>query len=144
MTRPNIHKMVVLGLCVIVALFVTSTGQSQQSKKDKVKITGAQYKQRYSKYIVTAGVNKLNDCAWMVINFGDGRRTQYWHCRDGRVGSTNGTFRIVDDKVCNKWEIMGDQEQCSESYKIDEDKSELWIEQPSGEFKFAGTADNLQ
>mgnify|MGYP001813643031 FL=1 len=43
MTRPNIHKMVVLGLCVIVALFVTSTGQSQQSKKDKVKITGAQY-----------------------------------------------------------------------------------------------------
>jgi hypothetical protein len=111
MRRSSIRKMVVLGLCVFVGLFVPATIHGQENNKDKIKLTRAELQDRYSKYCVTAGVNKLNGCAWMVINFGDGKRKQYWHCPGGSFGSSEGTYRVVDDKLCNSWkEMMGGRE----------------------------------
>jgi hypothetical protein len=106
MTRSCIGKMVVLGLCVVVALFMTSAVLAQESKKDKVKLMGAELQQRASKYFVVAGFNEQNGCSFMIVNSGDGTtRKQYWDCPPpGWSGTSNGIFRVVGDKECSKYE----------------------------------------
>ena len=123
--------MVVLGLCVVLALFLTSVAQGQEGKKEKVKLTSAELQQRASKYFVIAGYNEQNGCSFMIVNFGDGTtRKQYWDCPPpGWSGTSNGTFRVVGDKECSKYEgISSGQERCHEKYQIGEDKYELWLE----------------
>jgi hypothetical protein len=143
MTGSCVRKGVVLGLGLVVALFMTSVVQSQESKKDKVKLTGAELQQRASKYFVIAGYNVQTDCSFMIVNSGDGKtRKQYWDCLSPLFGSgtSNGTFRVVGDKECSKYEaILGGQERCAETYQIGEDKYEFWYEQlPQGSFERAG------
>ena len=112
--------------------------QGQDSKKNRVKLTGEQIKQINAEYAVYAGVNKANGCAWLLISYEGGTRFTYWHWRSGQSGSSQGTFRTVGDKGCKKAEFSPD-EQSSETYEIGEDKFELWLEGPADKFNFAGT-----
>jgi hypothetical protein len=144
MARLCIRKVDVLGLCLLLALFLTSAAQGQEGKKEKVKLTGAELQQRASKYFVIAGHNEQNDCSWMIVNSGDGKtRKQYWDCVSPMFGSgtSNGTFRVVGDKECSKYEgIYGGQERCTETYQLGEDKYEFWYEKATqGSFERAGT-----
>ena len=143
MARSCIRKVVVLGLCLVLALFLTSVAQGQESKKKKVKLTGAELQQRASKHFVVAGFNEQNGCSFMIVNSGDGTtRKQYWDCPPpGWSGTSNGTFRVVGDKECSKYEgIYSGQERCTETYQLGEDKYEFWYEKATqGSFERAGT-----
>jgi hypothetical protein len=134
---------VVLGSRVVVALFMTSVVQGQESKKDKVKVTGAEHQQRASKYFVTAGYNEQNGCSFMIVNSGDGAtRKQYYDCPSyGLSGVSKGTFRVVGDKVCSIYEGLNwGLERGVEHYQIGEDKYEMWFEKATvGSFERAGT-----
>jgi hypothetical protein len=131
MIRSDIRKVVALGLCAVLGLFFATVAQGQESKKDKVKLTGAELQQRASKYFVIAGYNQQNRCSWMIVNYGDGTtRKQYWECGPNLgSGISKGTFRVVEDKECSIWEeISFGHERCYEHYEIGENKYEVWIE----------------
>jgi hypothetical protein len=148
MTRSCIRKVVVLGSCVVVALFMASVVQGQESKKEKVKLTGAELQQLASKYYVIAGVNEQNGCSFMIVNSGDGTtRKQYYDCPSYSLsGVAKGTFRVVGDKECSIYEGLNwGLERCYELYQIGEDKYEWWVEKPiPGSFERAGTQYRLK
>lgn len=114
-------------LFIPVFFIVQASVQGQQSKKDKVRLTGTALQKMHSEYYATAGLNPTNGCVWMVVNFGGGAKEQFWHCRAWGSGSSKGTAQVVGDQLCNKWEkINSGQEQCWEIYRIDETKYEAW------------------
>ena len=128
----KVSRVFVLGLCVGVAFCMFSTVYAQEAAKDKVKVTGAEYLKRGAEGAVIAGYNTQNGCAWMNVFLPDGKSIkQYYHCPAyGGFGAGVGTFQVVEDKICTKWD--DGREFCSETYRIGEDKYESWVEKSDG------------
>ena len=116
-----------LGLCIVAAVFMFTLGHAQEGAKDKVKLTGAELEKTGAEEAVFAGFSP-NGCAWMNVFFAtDSKIRQSWDCWD-TSGTTWGTYRVVDDKRCIKWDDPNRPfESCFEFYRIGEAKYEAWL-----------------
>jgi hypothetical protein len=120
----------VLGLGVCGGVLMLSTVHAQQTTKDRVKVTAAEYEQRGKEGAVIAGYNTQNGCTWMNVFYPGGNTVkQYWDCGSGTFGSTMGTYQVVGDMICPTWD--DGRGFCSEAYRIGEEKFELWIRRKS-------------
>ncbi len=97
-----------------------------QTSKDKVKLTGAELKERESHYGVFAGINQLTQAVWVMVRPDSGKREVYWRSlsKPGLSMSFTGTTRIVGDRSCTKWTFG--PERCYDYYRVGEDKYESW------------------
>jgi len=120
MTR-SVHKVVVVGLCVVVALFVASPLQG----KDKVKLTGAEIQELLLKpYAISFGINHKTNSVYVTEALKNGKRNLYWQSLKNSLlrGTDIGTTKIVDDQACSKWSFS--PESCFDVYRVGEDKYE--------------------
>ena len=121
----SIRKVVVVGLCAVVALFVASPIQGQESKKDKVKLTGAEIQELLFKSgAVTFGLNHKSNSVFAIVSHGGGKRDIFWRSLADPVvwGTDVTTSKIVGDQLCSKWTFG--PETCYDIYKVGEDKYE--------------------
>jgi len=117
----SIRKVVVVGLCVVVALFVASPIQGQ----DKVKLTGAEIDKLLLKPgAISFGINHQFNWVWIVEALENGKRSVYWRSLANPImwGTDIGATKIVGDQVCSKWTFG--PERCLDIYRVGEDKYE--------------------
>jgi len=120
----SIRKVVVVGLCIVVALFVASPIQG----KDKVKLTGAEVKELLLKPgNITFGINHKTNSVYTTEALGNGKRNLYWQklAKSIARGTDIGTTKIVGDQACSKWSFG--PETCFDVYRVGEDKYQSWV-----------------
>jgi hypothetical protein len=102
--------------------------RAYETRKDKVKLTESELKERESQYGVYAGVNQRRGSVHIVIRPSSGKRELYWRSlrKPGLSGAFTGTARIDEDQSCTKWTYG--PERCTDFYRIGEDKYEIWID----------------
>jgi hypothetical protein len=116
-----------LGLCIVAAVLVFTTGCAHQDANKKVKVTGAELERRGAERAVTAGYNPGTGCAWMIVYFAEGSKVRQTYDCWGLTGTSWGTYRVDGDKICTSWDNPQIPAGCTEVYKIDEVKYEAWI-----------------
>ena len=101
--------------------------RTYETRKDKVKLTGAELKEEESQYAVVAGVDLIFKSVWIIIRPSSGKRELYWRSlrNPGLSGSRTGTTRIVGDQTCHKWNFG--PEKCYDHYRVGKDKYESWL-----------------
>lgn len=122
MLRSSIHKVIVLGLCVVGASFVAPAAWGQQSTKEPVQVSGADLQAWLSKGFVYAGEH-VNGCVFIILGEEASRRTNFYSCPDGNSDTVKGTQRVDGNMTCSKWPFDR-EEQCREWYRIGENKYE--------------------
>lgn len=125
----KVQRVLYIGICVVTAFLMFTTGYAQEGAKDKVKLTGAELVKIADEYAVFAGYNPNNNCAWMNVFFlTDEKIRQTWDCWVV-TGTAWGTWRLVGDKRCIKWDDPNrPNEECVEIYRIGEAKYEAWVD----------------
>ncbi len=115
-------------LVVLILLIVVS---GVGAAADRIKLTGAELAEQYSKYEVIAGLSYDSKVSWMIVAYSDGTRDMYWN--DGITSAIDsGTYRIVGNQWCVVWtNIFRGEERCYDIYRIGPDKYESWR---NGEF----------
>lgn len=118
----SIRKMIVVGLCVVLALFLRSPIQAEE----KIKLTGDEIKELTKPGTITIGVNNVRNTVWICEVLEDGTRHVYWRSILSRTssGEATGTIKIVGDQRCSKW--GNSEERCYDIYRIGNDKYESW------------------
>ena len=117
----SIRKVVVVGLCVVVALLVAAPIQG----KDKVKLTGVEIQELLGKLgAITFGINHKTNSVYITEALENGKRNLYWRSLKNPIvwGTDIGITKIVSDKVCSKWSFG--PETCFDVYRVGEDKYE--------------------
>lgn len=117
----SILKAVVVGLCVIVALFMASPIQG----KDKVKLTGAELKELITKPgAIIFYTNHRSKSVGIIETLENGKRNLYWRRLATSIdwGTDIGTVEIVGDQVCSKWTFG--PKSCFDVYRVGENKYE--------------------
>lgn len=121
--------LVVIFLTVAWLAILLIQGQEAygETKKDKVKLTGAELQERLSNYGIAAGVNHRDNTVWIIVNHGNGKRDLFWRSlvKSGLWMTMSGTARVVEDQLCSKWTFG--PERCFDAYRIGEDKYESWL-----------------
>ena len=120
----SIRKMVVIGLFVVVALFLTSPTQG----KDKVKLTGTELKELLLKPgALSVGINHQTDSSWIIEALENGKRSLYWQSLKNPIvwGTDIGTAEISGDQMCSKW-TFGERS-CFDFYRVGDDKYESYL-----------------
>ncbi len=120
----SIRKVIVVGLCIVVALFVASPIQGQ----DKVKLTGTEVKELLLKPgAISFGISHQPNWVWIIEALENGKRSVYWRSLANSIvsGTDIGTTKIVGDQFCEKWTFG--PEKCFDLYRVDEDKYEFWL-----------------
>jgi hypothetical protein len=123
----------------LVATWYRGQAGHGETKKDKIKITGAELQDQFSKYAIFAGINFQNNVLWMLAQKDLDERNIYWKSfgKPDLAGSSSGSLKIVGDQYCSKW--GSGKEKCFDFYRIGEDKYEMWL---GG--KFRGVAHQLK
>jgi hypothetical protein len=95
-----------------------------ETKKDKVKLTEAECKERESQYNVFAGISHSGNTVWIIITTGSGKRELYFRSltNPGLSMSLMGTARVDGDQICTKY--TRPTEKCYDTYRLGEDKFE--------------------
>lgn len=122
----SIRKMVVVGLCVVLALFVASPIQG----KDKVKLTGVELDKLLLKPgAISFGITHKPNWVWIVEALENGKRSVYWRSLANPImwGTDIGSTKIVGDQLCEKWTFG--PERCFDIYRVGEDKYESWFDE---------------
>ena len=108
----------------VFALLMAISGMCAAA--DRIKLTGAELAERYSKYEVIAGLSNESKVSWMIVAYSDGTRDMYWN--DGITSAMDsGTYRIVGNQWCVVWaNIFRGEERCYDIYRTGPGKYESW------------------
>jgi hypothetical protein len=118
--------MIVLCLWAFVVLLVASPIRGQESKPDKVKLTGAELEKLNKPGAISFGINHRMNIVSIIENLENGKRSIFLRSllEPSHWYTGMGTYKIVGDQLCTKW--PGLPENCSDIYRVGEDKYESW------------------
>jgi hypothetical protein len=129
MTPSGSRGLLVLGFTVVVLLTASQIDGQQQPQGQRVKLTVSELNDWRSKDAVYAGINQLDGCAFLVVVSKAGYAEQSWNCPTLGLGDATGTFRVLGDQLCTKYEKHANgQERCWDVYRVGGIKYEYWLE----------------